>query len=71
MIKGLGAGGGGEGGIYTPCGNINERTRTVGLWFRMAFWKNGSTYRRRGNDTHTLEILRNIMTWGDFSKSNG
>jgi len=38
---------GGEGEIYTQCGNINERTRTVGLWFRVAFWKNGSTYRRR------------------------
>lgn len=23
------------------------------------------------NDTHTLEILRNIMTWGDFSNNNG
>ena len=45
---------GGE--IYTVCGNINERTRTVGLWFRVAFWKNESTYRRRENETHTLDV---------------
>jgi hypothetical protein len=37
----------------------------------VAFWKNGSTYRRRENDRHTLEILRNTMTWGDFSNNNG
>jgi hypothetical protein len=61
MIKGMG------GEIYTLCGNINERTQTVSLWFRVAFWKNGSTCKRRENDTHTLEILRDIMTWGDLS----
>jgi hypothetical protein len=60
---------GGE--IYTLCGNINERTQTVSLWFRVAFRKNGSTYRRRENDTYILEILRNIMTWGEFSNNNG
>ena len=67
MIKGL------EGEIYTVCRNINERTRTVGLWFRVASWKNGGTYRRRENDTHThtLEILRHTMMWGEFSNTNG